>query len=132
MCFEPKKTSFILEGHFYIWLVPKKFAVGGIRTSYLDKLVSQWYTESSFVNSPGKNQIFCLLAPLSQLPFYFEGNVHTLRNTICNTFCCHPIIFLESDHPVICINNSLHDSSSFLTEDIREILLKHHLFSWEI
>jgi len=110
MCFEPKKTSFILEGHLYIWLVPKMFATSGFRTSYLDKLVSQWYTESSFVNSPGKNQIFCLLAPLSQLPFYFE----------------------ESDHPVICINNSLHDSSSFLTEDIREILLKHHLFSWEI
>ena len=103
MCFESKKTSFILEGHFYIWLVPKKFAVGGIRTSYLDKLVSQWYTESSFVNSPGKNQIFCLLAPLSQLPFYFEGNVYklrnkmrnTLRNTIRNTFCRHPIFFFR-------------------------------------
>ena len=53
------------------------FATGGFRTSYLDKLVSQWYTESSFVNSPGKNQIFCLLAPLSQLPFYFEGNIIT-------------------------------------------------------
>jgi len=45
--------------------------------STYDKLVSQWYTESSFVNSPGKNQIFCLLAPLSQLPFYFEGNIIT-------------------------------------------------------
>jgi len=39
-----------------------------------DKLVAKWYNNSSFVKSPGKNQITCLLIPLSRLPFYFQEN----------------------------------------------------------
>ena len=83
----------------------------------VDKLVAKWYNNSSFVKSPGKNQITCLLIPLSRLPFYFQGEQSIKRSFITIN------IKLENERSVTCMKNN---------DYIEELAMKHHLFSWQL
>ena len=108
-----------------------KFFSKNFKNVFLEKLVSKWYTNSSFVKSPGKNQITCLLIPLSRLPFYFQGqysqfeNFEKFRKKMKNGI-------LEADRSVTCMNNSLSEIDLELSTNIEELVMKHHLFSWQL
>ena len=99
---------------------------------FLEKLVSKWYTNSSFVKSPGKNQITCLLIPLSRLPFYFQGQSLTFLKILKNFEKKLKSDILETDRSVTCMNNSLSEIDLELSTNIEELVMKHHLFSWQL
>ena len=73
-----------------------------------DNLVSRWFTNTSFVLSPGKKQISCLLRPLSFLYFFYE----------------------ETVKPAVC--PSILENGNYLKDNTEDLLVKHHLFSWEL
>jgi hypothetical protein len=77
-------------------------------THISEHLVFDWYTNASFVLSPGKRQIYCLLRPLSFLYFFYED---TGKATVCP---------------------SILENESYLKDTIEELLVKHHLFSWQL
>lgn len=71
-----------------------------------DEVVKKWYTTSSFVNSPAWVQIKCELRILSQFAFNLNPDWELP-------------VKKEKD------NNQLRDG-------VRDMLVKHHLFSWDL
>ena len=78
-----------------------------LNINFSEEIVKSWYTDQSFVGSPGYEQISCLLKPLSYLFFHFEV---TSRSTLC------PIFF----------------TNQASREYLEELDNTHELFSWEL